>query len=265
MWGSRAPTAIAALVICVGALAGLAAHASPTCPEQQATPQVPKDLALCREFEPIVRDPSSYPLNEYEEALGKYLGALCHRDEADGWKVDKRVRDTGPWIGTYADGKWSGHYYGTHMPVLIWYSPDFYKWLKANRPLDRPAPASPQPIPDGAIMVKEMYTAPAAACADVDPHYLLPTVHSSAVMVRDSKGALGGGLAAGRRQSLSRHGLRAILRELPRLGQGQSNFRGAQQHQGRTRRTSYLPQPRLLPQSAVGRRTSAHRSVRHAQ
>ena len=48
---------------------------------------------------------------------------MCHRDEDGGWVRDKRVRDTGPWIGTYADGKWTGQVFGTHAPVLIWYSP----------------------------------------------------------------------------------------------------------------------------------------------
>ena len=79
---------------------------------------------------------------------------------------DKRIRDAGPWIGTFRDGKWSGKYFGTHVPVLIWYSPEMHEWLKANRPrwpsrLDRP-------VPDGAMMIKEMYSPPAAACAGAD-------------------------------------------------------------------------------------------------
>ena len=48
---------------------------------------------------------------------------------------------------------------------------------------------SVEPVPDGAIMIKEMYSPPAAACASIDPTYLLPTVNSSAVMIRDSKGS----------------------------------------------------------------------------
>ena len=47
---------------------------------------------------------------------------MCHRNEQDGWVRDKRVRDAGPWIGTYRDGEWKGKYHGTHVPVLIWYS-----------------------------------------------------------------------------------------------------------------------------------------------
>jgi hypothetical protein len=62
-------------------------------------------------------------------------------------------------------------------------------WLEANRPADgRPAPAEPPPIPDGAVMVKEMFPAPAAACAGVDPLRLLPT-SGAAVMVRSREGS----------------------------------------------------------------------------
>jgi hypothetical protein len=182
----------AALTLGAFLLSGWAALAASTCPDERATPQTPKDPALCQKLEPIVRNPSAYPLDEYETALNEYLQALCHRDVKDGkhgWKRDKYVRDTGPWVGVYRDGKWTGQYYGTHAPVLIWYSPDFYEWLKANRPEDRPPPANPQPVPDGAMMVKEMYTPPAANCAAVDAKMLLPVIPGAAVMVRDSKGA----------------------------------------------------------------------------
>ena len=77
-------------------LCGLAAHASTTCPDQQTTPQVPKDPALCKQLYAALQNPGGMPLNEYEDKLGQFLGAFCHRNEAAGWKVDKRVRDTGP-------------------------------------------------------------------------------------------------------------------------------------------------------------------------
>ena len=186
---SRAPSAAVALTICLGLLSTLAVQASPTCPEQQTTPQVPTNLALCKQLEPTIRNPGAIPLNDYEKALNQFMSNMCHRNTAGGWVSDKRIRDTGPWVGTYANGAWSGQYYGTHSPVLIWYSPDFYAWLKANRP-ENPAPRveqiTEQPVPDGAIVVKEMYTYPGAACSGVDPLYLLPTVDGAAVMVRDS-------------------------------------------------------------------------------
>ena len=116
---------------------------------------------------------------------------MCHRNEAGGWKVDKRIRDTGPWIGTFANGAWTGQGFGTHAPVLIWYSPSMYEWLKANRAGDGSVPvtAPPVPVPDGAMIIKEMYPYPAAACANVEVTKLLPLSQASAVMVRDSKGS----------------------------------------------------------------------------
>ena len=183
---------IAALAVGFGLISNLAVNASPTCPDEQSTKQVPQNLDLCKALEPIVHRPSALPLNEYEGKLNEYLTAMCHRDQDGGWKVDKRIRDTGPWIGTYRDGKWTGQGFGTHAPVLIWYSPLMYEWLKANRPDDRPAPATVAPVPDGAMMIKEMYPYPAAACAGIDVLFLLPTSQSAAVMVRDSKGSYDG-------------------------------------------------------------------------
>jgi hypothetical protein len=184
---SRRQTKLAALTIWLGLLTCLPALASATCPDEQASPQIPTDLAMCKKLEPVVRNPHGKPLNEYEAALNQYLGGFCHRDVAHGWHVDKRVRDTGPWVGTYANGKWSGQYFGTHAPVMVWYSPDFYDWLKVNRPQQGTPPSSPQPVPDGAMIIKEMYPAPAAACEDADPMKLLPMTNGAAVMVRDSK------------------------------------------------------------------------------
>src|ERR1041385_6480213 len=91
----RGRLAIATLAGCIGLLSSLGVQASSTCPDEQPTKQVPTDLDLCTRLEPIVRAPSALPLNEYEKALGDYLGAMCHRnEEPGGWKVDKRVRDT---------------------------------------------------------------------------------------------------------------------------------------------------------------------------
>src|ERR1043166_7263106 len=178
-------SAAAAAIIYAGLMSSL--QASPTCPDEQPTAQLPQDLKLCRDLEPVVRNPGGLPLDQYEAKLGAYLGAFCHRNIEGGWRVDKGIRDTGPWVATYRDGKWRGQYYGTHAPVMVWYSPDFYAWLKTSRPDQGPAPASATPVPDGAMIIKEMYPAPAAACASVDPVKLLPNTHGSAVMVRDSK------------------------------------------------------------------------------
>jgi hypothetical protein len=181
-----------ALVIGFSLLANIAAQASSTCPEEQSTPQLPTPeqvKEICEVNKNDVRTPHSFRLDVYEGKLNAYLGAMCHRNAAEGWVRDKSVRDAGPWIGTYRDGEWKGKYFGTHSPVLIWYSKEMVAWLRENRPEDRPPPADPAPVPDGAMMIKEMYTAPGAACRDVDPDYLLATQQSSAVMVRDSQGS----------------------------------------------------------------------------
>src|SRR5947209_8553543 len=198
----RARPAVAALATCIGLVSTIAVQASPTCPEEQTTRQGVIDPAVCKNLHDAVRQPSAKPLNDYEAIVNQYFGNYCYRDEESGWKVDKHVRDTGPWIGTYDATKkeWKGQYFGTHAPVVIWYSPEMYAWLKANR--SKPAqvaPATapvilpaPPPVPPGAIIVKEMYTAPAAACAAVDPYMLLPNVKDTAVMIRDAKGSRDG-------------------------------------------------------------------------
>jgi hypothetical protein len=62
-------------------------------------------------------------------------------------------------------------------------------WLHANRPAPPAiAPADPAPVPDGAVMVKEMYPVPAEACRGIEPTHLLPT-SGAAVMVRDAQGS----------------------------------------------------------------------------
>ena len=173
-------------------LAPAVAHGSAICPDEQATDQIPTSQQIkdiCEPLEADVRRPSAFRLDVYEGKLSQYLGAMCHRNEAGGWKVDKRVRDTGPWVGTFADGQWTGQGFGTHAPVLIWYSPLMYQWLKTNRAENGSAPANAPPVPDGAMMIKEMYPYPAAACAGINVLKLKANTQSSAVMVRDFKGS----------------------------------------------------------------------------
>ncbi|HZM88862.1 MAG TPA: hypothetical protein VFF31_20220, partial [Blastocatellia bacterium] len=56
------------------------------------------------------------------------------------WCVDKGVRDTGPYV--YSE------YLGTHPAVRVYYSPAIMNWLVNGRIDD---------IPDGAMIIKEMY------------------------------------------------------------------------------------------------------------
>ncbi len=175
---------ISSLLLAVGMLGQAVAAAD--CPDLQPAALTPTDPAQCAALRPVVGNPGALPLNEYEAQLQTFFNNFCHRDEASGWVRDKRVRDTGPYTNQFINGKWEGKYYGTHQPVVIWYSPDFYAWLKANRPLEGSgATPANTPVPDGAMIVKEMLTAPAARCAKVDPLKLLPS-SGAAFMVRDS-------------------------------------------------------------------------------
>lgn len=168
------------------------AVAQGSCSAEQPAPLLPTDPALCARLASVIRRPGDLPLEEYEEALGSFLRNFCHRDEASGWKRDKRVRDTGPFTATLQNGGWVGAYHGTHTPVVVWYSPEMLTWMETNRPPEESAaPDGPPPIPDGAVIVKEMYPAPAAACAGADPLRLLPT-SGAAVMVRDRQASQDG-------------------------------------------------------------------------
>jgi hypothetical protein len=171
------------------------AVASELCPDEQATEQLPpEDPGYCATLDPIVRKPSALPLDQYEEKLNKFIGHFCHRRLAGGWKMDKTVRDAGPFVATLAGGQWSGNEQGTHMPVLIWYSPEMITWLRKNRPPEgRAAPTKPTPVPDGAMMIKEMYNStPAAACRVPDLLKLRPVEQGAAVMIHDSAAAKDG-------------------------------------------------------------------------
>jgi hypothetical protein len=156
------------------------------CPAQRVVALVPTDTELCRSLLPAMSDPSALPLEKYQAVVDQFLGNYCHRDEASGWKRDKHVRDTGPFTANFSNGQWAGSYRGTHAPVVIWYSPEMADWLVTNRPGDGEAVENPPAIPDGAMMIKEMFDAPAAACASVEPTQLHPS-SGAAIMIKDAK------------------------------------------------------------------------------
>jgi hypothetical protein len=102
-------------------LMATAAGASQLCPDEQATEQLPPaDLAYCARLDPIMRKPSALPLDQYEAALNDFIGNYCHRRLESDWKMDKTVRDAGPFVASLTGGTWSGVERATHMPVLIW-------------------------------------------------------------------------------------------------------------------------------------------------
>jgi mono/diheme cytochrome c family protein len=168
---------------------GTGSGASPLCPDEQPTLQTVKDPALCASLEAAVRAPSALPLNVYEERLGEYIRNYCYRNKDAGWHSDKRLRDTGPYTMTFDSGHWTGRAFGTHSgPVIVWYSQEMFDWLKVHRREGIPETTTPaELVPDGALIVKEMYPAPAAACSGIDPARLAPMTKGAAVMIRDNR------------------------------------------------------------------------------
>jgi Cytochrome P460 len=184
----RGGYSIAVIGACLFLLTSPENAASSSCPDEQRTSQVPKDVALCAKLEQIVRKPHALPLDEYEAKLGDYLSNFCHRDLGKGWKVDKQIRNTGPYVAWFRQGQWWGESDGTHPPALVWYSPDMYQWLRTNRS-EMKSHAKESPVPDGAIIVKEMYYPPETRCAGISWDKLRPNSEGATVMVRDSKGS----------------------------------------------------------------------------
>ena len=87
--------------------------------------------------------PSSLPLADYEAKLYEFLFERKYTKLK--WAADRRVRDTGPYV--------LGSNYGTHPAVRIYYSPGIINWLVNHREGE---------IPDGAMIIKEMFNPPAA-------------------------------------------------------------------------------------------------------
>ena len=193
---------IALSAVLLPASTGVSQTVEPPCPEYQAEP-FPASFDGCAELQAQVEDvgsfmgPDGFRLDAYEAVLQDFFEKYCHRDADAGWERDKRLRDTGPYVATQNDdGTWSDPaYYGTHQPVVIWYNAPMMDWLRRNRPAEGagPAPASVEPIPDGAIMVKEMYPAPAVRCNRFEPEHLkAPPSTGFAFMVRDQENAQDG-------------------------------------------------------------------------
>ena len=121
--------AVSGAVLLEPAAGGQASHPIP----DYARDGRPADLPL----------PSSLPLQDYEAKLYAFLFDRTYTEL--NWAVDRYVRDTGPYI--------LGSYYGTHPAVRVYYSPGVLEWIVSGRAGQ---------IPEGAMIVKEMY-APHAA------------------------------------------------------------------------------------------------------
>ena len=179
---------IGILTLCFSLSTAFAAN----CGAERKTKQLATNLKQCASLSETIRHPSALPLAEYQNKLGDFLRNYCHRDAGSGWVRDKNLRDTGPYTVSLKEGEWVGQYHGTHAPVIVWYSPEMITWLEKNRPVNQNSvPPKVEAVPDGAVIVKEMYPAPAAACTEVDPEYLLPT-SGAAIMVRDKQASKDG-------------------------------------------------------------------------
>ncbi|MAT68869.1 MAG: hypothetical protein CMJ58_05040 [Planctomycetaceae bacterium] len=114
--------------------------------------------------------PSTMAVRDFEKILFRFL--LQRRYIELGWKRDKGVRDTGPFI--------NNTYYGTHPAVRVFYSPGVIEWLENGRV---------GAIPDGEMIIKEQYPEPAARHEGKSEEELRATLKSWTVMVKDAAGS----------------------------------------------------------------------------
>lgn len=179
----------------------LASHSAAValCPEDKGAPRFePANSEMCQALLTQVQNPSDaegvpVPLDAYEAAVGQFFNNYCYRDPALNFQMDKDVRAVGPYLASLTETGWEASYKGFHEPVVIWYAPEMVAWLETNRPVnelgDPVAPAAPvTPVPDGALLIKEMYSAPASRCAGSDLENLAPS-SGIAYMVRDNAGS----------------------------------------------------------------------------
>lgn len=109
-------------------------------------------------------------LSEFQGQLKSFLTSGKYRNLK--WCEDKKLRDTGPFV--------NGVSYGVHPTVKIYYSPAVIDWLLRKDPA--------KVIPDGAMIVKEQYSAPAARYQLQPPK----AINGWTIMIKDSKGSQDG-------------------------------------------------------------------------
>ncbi len=182
------------------------AHAALYAPVANETNQ---DCSCAKSVPANLRTPSAEPINDYEK---KFFQFIADREYAElGWCVDKKIRDTGPFV--------QGIYFGVHPAVRIYYSPRMMYWLTGDpsywtdwkKDGLRRAPRKRVPrsgaIPDGAMIIKEMFTPPGDLYEDLQTvldeqgvatgeeareDLLAPLISGYTLMVRDSKGSRDG-------------------------------------------------------------------------
>jgi len=143
-------------IILVSCLTVISAHATSPCANGQES-----GLPLPSNFLPA-------KLSEFQAQLKTFL--VSRKYQTLKWCEDKKLRDTGPFV--------NGVSYGVHPTVKIYYSPAVIDWLNNRSAV----------IPDGAMIVKEQYSAPAARYVLQPPKQ----INGWTIMIKDSKGAQDG-------------------------------------------------------------------------
>jgi len=129
--------------------------------EAQTSP-VQTPIKPCKISFPLP-NPSEIGSKKFEKLLYSFLEQGCYRS----WVADRQIRNTGPFIG--------GKSFGTHNAVKVFYSPEVWDWVKVKNRQGE--------IPDGAIIVKEMFPSPAKEGSPLS---------AWTVMVKDKKGSYDG-------------------------------------------------------------------------
>jgi len=192
--------------VVAGAVGWLLLRAEPPVRAAQEMAMAPRVKDECQATLPL---PSAFPFakSEYERLLGRFLRAECYAQ----WPHDRQLRVTGPTVADIPDPhapKWTTTTWGTHDTVLVYYSPDVYRWMcerdaagrrrfvaqcGATCPdcrLDGKLPI--RPIADGSMIVKLMF---GDTTEEVLQNPSIPTTGKRvgmALMVRDSRGAKDG-------------------------------------------------------------------------
>ncbi|HZE71667.1 MAG TPA: hypothetical protein VE135_19340 [Pyrinomonadaceae bacterium] len=108
-------------------------------------------------------NPSEIGVSKFDKLLHTFLEKGCYKV----WVADSQIRNSGPFI--------RGESFGTHNAVKIYYSPQVWDWLKHRNRQGA--------IPDGAMIVKEMYPSPAKEGLKLS---------GWTTMVKDKKGSFDG-------------------------------------------------------------------------
>jgi hypothetical protein len=148
--------------------------------------------------------------SEYERILGRFLRAGCYQTLR--WHHDAQIRPTGPTFAALGGDdphvpKWITTTQGTHTTVVVWYSPDVYRWMcerdaaherKFVGECRKTCPTCKlelgqkvQPIADGSMILKMMYGNTTEQHLE-DPSVPKVEPNIIALMVRDSRGGKDG-------------------------------------------------------------------------